>query len=139
MEANLGGAQIWQAHLCGANLSNAELVEAHLSGTDLSGADLSGADLSRATLGFATLSGADLSGAIFLATDLRNSRGLSQQQLDGEVQPLICNAALPEGIQVDNDLACDLLPEVLHNRHSEKSTIEEAQAYVNKARQQKWD
>ena len=86
-EANLYGANLYEADLRGANLYGANLYEADLRGAnlrganlyeaDLRGADLRGADLYEANLYGANLRGADLYGANLRGADLRgaNLRG----------------------------------------------------------------
>jgi uncharacterized protein YjbI with pentapeptide repeats len=63
IRANLSGADLREAKLCGLDLSTADLSGANLSGLDLSRFDLSGASLSRANLNGANLHGANLQGA----------------------------------------------------------------------------
>ena len=59
-EANLSGADLYQADLRGADLCQANLSGADLSGADLYQADLRGANLHEANLYQANLRGADL-------------------------------------------------------------------------------
>ena len=70
IDANLSDAVMPISNLSGANLSGAIMTAANLSGTDLSGANLSHADLTEA----------DLCG-----TELKNCKGLTQEQLDQAV------------------------------------------------------
>jgi uncharacterized protein YjbI with pentapeptide repeats len=81
-----GEAQLTGANLRGANLYKADLTSANLHSADLSGADLSEAELSKATFSTAILSKASLSKAgLYLAdlrgVDLRETLGLSPEQL----------------------------------------------------------
>ncbi|EBI3073288.1 pentapeptide repeat-containing protein [Salmonella enterica] len=62
-DADLCGADLRGANLCGANLRDADLCGADLRGADLCGADLRGANLCGANLCDADLRGADLRGA----------------------------------------------------------------------------
>jgi uncharacterized protein YjbI with pentapeptide repeats len=70
-EANLSGAQLFQAHLAYADLINSHLEDAHLIGADLRMADFGGAHLD----------GADLREADLSYTDLSEVKGLTQSQL----------------------------------------------------------
>jgi uncharacterized protein YjbI with pentapeptide repeats len=89
--ANLREAQLWQAKLTGASLGRANLSEASLWKADLEGAylwkaNLEGANLTEANLEQANLEGSNLKGANFQQTnlinaDLRQSVGLTRQQL----------------------------------------------------------
>ena len=71
--ANLCGADLYEANLCGADLRGADLYEANLYGANLCGADLYGADLCRANLCRANLCGADLCRANLCGADLRGA------------------------------------------------------------------
>jgi uncharacterized protein YjbI with pentapeptide repeats len=98
-EANLRGAVLNEADLCGTQCSGAVLSEADLSEADLSEADLSGAILSRtnfsrsnlykASVISADLSEADLTRANFEQADLRraqlNGVDLSEATLQGAI------------------------------------------------------
>jgi hypothetical protein len=77
VRADLSGANLQRATLCGANLS-----EVDLSMADLSWANLSEVDLSMADLSWANLSGADLSGANLSEAYLRNVN-LNEADLTG--------------------------------------------------------
>ena len=115
-EAKLSGAVLTRvnlsgAKLMGADLSDVVLVQANLSGAKLMGADLSGAvlwranlldpdlwgaKLSDAKLDDADLSRADFEGTLLVGTQLKNSRGLTDEMLekafgDGET-------SLPDGL-----------------------------------------
>ncbi|MEL6764374.1 MAG: hypothetical protein AAFO87_12080, partial [Cyanobacteria bacterium J06607_6] len=79
---------------------------------------------------------------IFLATDLRKVRDLTTQQLTGASELLICNSPLPEGMEIEGgrDRDCDRLPAVLQERYRGRfKTLEEAEAYVEEARQKVWE
>ena len=69
--ANLRGANLCDANLCGANLRGANLCDADLRGADLRGADLCDAYLRDADLRGANLRDADLRGA-----DLRGAKNI---------------------------------------------------------------
>ena len=79
-DANLGGADLWNADLRGANLGgadirdadlwNADLRNANLRGANLGGADIRDADLWNADLRNANLRGANLGGADLWNADL---------------------------------------------------------------------
>ncbi len=102
--ANLGGAFLTLANLSGANLTEASLRMAYLNGANLIEADLSGAVLWGADLNLAKLSGAKLSGADLSGANLREVKGLTQEQLDS-----ICTMEgsspknLPEGLEWHNN------------------------------------
>ena len=68
--ANLSGAKIMEADLCGSYFRDAKLRSAYLSGSDLTGTDLSRANLWRARLNGALLSEADLTGADLTGSNL---------------------------------------------------------------------
>ncbi len=137
---NLSKAQLDDAKLNNAKLNNANLRGVYLSGANLSGASLNDADFSEADLRDANLRDARLNQAIFLATDLRRTIGLTQPQFEGQDQPLLCNVALPKGIIVNQNRDCDRIPTALFNRYRQQfKTVEAAKAYVNTMRQEKWD
>ena len=89
---NLAGADLTntcvKAHdLHGANFDGATAVLMCMSYANFSNATFRGADLSAANLAHANLDGADLTGAkmditSIKGTDLRQTRGLTQKQLD---------------------------------------------------------
>ncbi|EEH5573673.1 pentapeptide repeat-containing protein [Salmonella enterica subsp. enterica serovar Typhimurium] len=64
--ADLRGADLYGADLCGADLRGADLYGANLCGADLRGADLYGANLCGADLCGADLRGADLPDLTFV-------------------------------------------------------------------------
>jgi hypothetical protein len=68
--ANLCGADLRDADLCGANLRGANLCDADLCGANLRGANLCDADLCGANLRGANLCDADLCGANLCDADL---------------------------------------------------------------------
>ena len=141
-EAKLRKANLSGANLSGSNLSGAELTEADLSSTNLYKANFSEADLSNANLSNANLSNADLHEAILLATDLRTSKSLTKDHLEGDRTPLICNVALPQDMNavVDSNRDCDCLPQILVNRYPQHfASLEEAEIVVNEAKQKKWN
>jgi hypothetical protein len=136
-------ADLVAAVLSHADLSNADFRRADLAGADLAGADLAGADLSHVTLTGADLTGADLTGAAFsetiaLAVDFRQAKVLTKQQLEGKTPPLLCNVALPKGIQVNLNRDCDQMPQTLVDRQDFNS-FDEAKKYVDALRQKKWE
>ena len=55
----------------------------------------------------------DLSHAILLNTDFRTTKELTQEQLEGDNPPFICNSPLPEGMAINCNRDCDLLAPVL--------------------------
>ena len=104
-----------------ANFNGVDLRNANLSGADLSGADLSGADLS----------GADLSGTIIFYTDLSRTKNLTQQQLEGDKPPLICDSLFPEDIEINTDKNCDtLFWSLLHKYRFIFNSFEDAEFFL---------
>lgn len=91
-EADFHGSALVQADLSksdlrGANLSETDLTEAELSkanlvGANLERANLSGADLEKAQVDRANLTAARLTGVKLRKTDLENTIGLTQEQVD---------------------------------------------------------
>jgi uncharacterized protein YjbI with pentapeptide repeats len=135
--ADLINADLSYADLSYADLSYADLINAELSYADLSYADLSDAVLINADLSSADLINADLSDAVLLETDLRNTN-LTPEQLTGEDGPLICNAALPDTVTLDDrDRDCDAIPAILVARYG--MMTEWAQQIVDDARQTTWE
>jgi len=141
--ANLRSADLRSADLRSANLRSADLRSANLRSADLRSANLRSAylrsaDLSDADLRDADLRDADLRDAILLATNLQSTKNLTQNQLEGESRPLLCNVALPKEIKINSNRDCDLLSQVLQKRYPEAfDNIEAAKKYVDKARQKK--
>ena len=96
LNADLSNADLSNADLSGANLANADLSGANLAMADLSGANLAMANLSGADLWEADLSGANLEGILLVGTQLKDSRGLTDEMLEqafGDV-----NTSLPNGL-----------------------------------------
>lgn len=155
--ANLSQASLYGTIFFGANLSNTNLLQAKLSGARLDGARLDGANLSGAeikgtrlsrvrfdgaNLNGANLDDANLNGAIFLSTDLRFVNHLTQQQLEGDNSPLICNSPLPDGIEIPGgkDRDCEQLASILYKHgQTDFSSLEETEQYVKEQRQKSWD
>ncbi len=139
--ADLEGTDLSSADLSSANFTYADLGSADLSSADLSSADLSSANLEGTDLSSADLTYADLSGMIAFNTDFRSTQNLSKELLEGDNPPLICNSPLPHNIEIDKDRDCEKLPAVLQRRYKpwRFDTLEEAQEYVNKARQKQWE
>ncbi|MFI7601206.1 pentapeptide repeat-containing protein [Actinoplanes sp. NPDC049681] len=79
--AHLQDARLFDARLAGAHLRGARLHRASL-GADLTGAHLSGAELDDALLGGAVLKGAYLGSARLHGVDLRETKGLTREQVD---------------------------------------------------------
>jgi uncharacterized protein YjbI with pentapeptide repeats len=114
--AQLLGANLSRARLGKANMSEARLIGANLSDAHLEGADLSGAWLERANLTDAHLEGADLSGAWLIEADLSGARlkgavlrqtiGLTQEQLDaarGDARTWLPDGRRPGGSTAEDD------------------------------------
>ncbi|EBD9165521.1 pentapeptide repeat-containing protein [Salmonella enterica] len=72
-DANLYGAELCDANLCGANLRGAELCDAELCDANLYGAELCDANLYGANLRGADLRGANLCGANLYGANLRGA------------------------------------------------------------------
>jgi uncharacterized protein YjbI with pentapeptide repeats len=85
-DAQMQRAQLQLSILKDSTLRGANLENAGLEGADLSGADLSGADLS----------GANLSDTSLVHTDLKQSKGLSIEQL--KQAATLCGTKLPQKI-----------------------------------------
>jgi len=95
-EANLRHADLSWALLSGADLSNATLSEANLSKADLIDADLNSADLSDANLSDAHLPGAKLRGAYLFNANLRDAKGVTEEQLENQAN-FLEDATMPDG------------------------------------------
>src|SRR5919107_4821382 len=80
--ANLRGADLADADLDYISMEGANMRYTHLVGTDLSNANLSNVDLGRAYFDNVDLSGANLNGTDLSVVDLRDVRGLTQDQID---------------------------------------------------------
>ena len=136
--ATLDNANLYSANLYSADLSTANLDNANLTSADLTSADLSSATLDNANLTSANLDNANLDSAILLSTNLHTVNYLSQQQLEGDSPPLICNTALPSHIQIAKDRDCDRLPDVLREYYPHVfETLEAAEAFVRQHQQEK--
>ena len=106
-EAHLGGADLAKADLSSAHLRDACLLEANLKGADLREADLRGADLRRTDLREAILAGAQLCGANLdganlrvadlSGADLRETIGLTQEELKKSISNQ--KTRLPDDLQ----------------------------------------
>jgi uncharacterized protein YjbI with pentapeptide repeats len=121
-------------------LQRAVLDDANLQDAVLDDANLQHANLHRANLQHAVLIGANLQHAVLIATDLRQTVKFTPQQLEGKEPPLLRNVALPKEFTFNPNRDCDRIPKVLHDLYPGNfKTIEDAQAYVNQARQKKWD
>ncbi len=120
-----------------------DLSGANLQGAKLNNANLQQADLNRANLQAADLNYANLQQAILLATDLRNTKGLTNPQLGGKQPPLLCHVALPESFLDKDKLKdrdCDRLPQELLKRYPQiLKDIETVKKYVDKTRQKQWE
>ncbi|MEM8614790.1 MAG: pentapeptide repeat-containing protein [Cyanobacteria bacterium P01_H01_bin.105] len=164
--ADLASANLKFANLAGADLKSADFTDANLDSTNLEGADLgveklslfqgrnncqgakllstnlSHSNLSSAILECARLENAILNDAILLATDLRTTKGLTQEQLEGEHPPFICNTPLPEHIEIqgDHDRDCDKLAAILYRRYPGRfESPEKAENFVREQQQKTWD
>ncbi|MEM6352907.1 MAG: caspase family protein [Cyanobacteria bacterium P01_D01_bin.14] len=143
----LGFATLSSADLRSSRLHYAQLEFSNLFFTDLSNADLNNASLFNAFLRGADLtdtnfSDTNLSGTIFLATDLRDAKELTQAQFEGEVPPYICNSPLPGDIEIDGgkDRDCDSLAVILLERwHPRLNSLKEAEEYVDEQRYKSWE
>ncbi len=89
-EVDLEGAYLWVVNLEGAYLKPANLEGAYLWSANLAGADLEHANLEGANLSFAKLKWANLS---FVNLE----------------EALLCNTALPAGMDLDPNRDCDIL------------------------------
>ncbi|EIF3593475.1 pentapeptide repeat-containing protein [Salmonella enterica] len=95
--ANLRGADLCDANLCGANLRGADLCDANLCGANLRGADLYGANLCDANLCGANLRGADLYGANLYGADLRGANLCGADLYGADLRGAnLCGANLPD-------------------------------------------
>jgi uncharacterized protein YjbI with pentapeptide repeats len=135
-DAVLNDVVLHYADLRNAILTDADLRNARLTDADLNGAILADADLTDADLRNARLTDADLRNAFLLATDLRDTRSLTIQQLTGENQPYLCNVALPDTIDLDQNRDCARLPGILE-RYGWRA--EDAEQIVQDAMAKQWD
>ncbi|MEM9266672.1 MAG: pentapeptide repeat-containing protein, partial [Cyanobacteria bacterium P01_F01_bin.13] len=141
-DTDLRNADLTYAYLEDAFLSDADLRNADLTSVFLGDADLRNADLTSVFLGDADLRNADLNDAIFLATDLSVTKGLTQKQLEGSNQPFLCNSPLPQNttIKGGKDRDCDQLASVLHQRYPDRFKGPEAVAeFIIEQRQKTWE
>lgn len=134
-----GGASLNKTSLLRANLTRILLKYAALKDSYFHETNFTKADLTASDFTGSDLTEANLSGAILLSTNLRNTTGLTQQQLEGEDPPLLCNAVLPKEISTDPNRDCDRMPEGLQKTYPERFTIYDAEVYINEARETKWD
>ena len=135
--ASLKFTSLHSANLYFSDFSASDLSFAVLHSTDLRGADLSSANLSYANLNNASLNNADIRNTILLSTNLQTVKGIINEQLTGDYPPLLSNSSLPMGIEIDANRDCNQLPQVLLDR-GYFSTLEEAEVYVEEARQKTW-
>ncbi|MEM9089457.1 MAG: pentapeptide repeat-containing protein [Cyanobacteria bacterium P01_F01_bin.53] len=141
ISANLSKTDLISANFRNADFRKTDLSNANLSNANLSNANLSNANLSRAKLSRTDLSRTDLSETIFIVTDLRETRLLTQQQLEGEAQPFICNSPFPNNIKINGgkDRDCDQLAEILFKAKREFETLEDAENFVKRQRNKRWE
>ncbi|MEM9804062.1 MAG: pentapeptide repeat-containing protein [Cyanobacteria bacterium P01_D01_bin.56] len=145
--SNLERAILTRANLKDATLGSVNLEDATLWLTNLEGAELQRANLKNATLKSTNLEGVDLDsvnleGAVFLTTDLRNTKNLTQANFEKSSSPLICNSPLPDGIELTGgkDRDCNQVASVLLERYPDWwNSLEDAEAYVKKQQEQTWD
>ena len=91
-----------------------------------------GPHLTSANLYSADLTSAYLNSAILLGAQLSTAQNLTSQQLEEETPPLMCNAALPPGLEAYQDRDRDRLPTVLRERHPKDfESIQAAEKYIN--------
>jgi len=115
--ANLTRTKMARANLYKATLRRARLVECDISGSDLSFSDLSlanltGAKLRDTELKHVKLRGSTLRFAIFdgaklMSVDLRDTIGLTKEQLEGDSPSFLCRTQLPAGIDIDPNRDCE--------------------------------
>jgi hypothetical protein len=84
-EADLKEAHLERADLMAAYLERADLKRAHLEGAKLDGAHLEKADLMEAHMERAYLSSAHLEKTDLMGADLREAKGLTQEQIDSAI------------------------------------------------------
>ena len=136
--ADLRSADLRYADLRKADLIDADLRSADLRSADLRSADLRNADLIDADLIDADLIDADLSNAIMLNNNLRETKNLKQEQLEGDKPPFLCHTLLPKHIQVSRDRDCDRLAKYLVDR-SIFDTEEGAKRFIEEERKKTWE
>lgn len=147
------GADLRGTNLASADLREAVLVSANLSchqrntqkfwswvpflpqATEQVCANLQGTNLQNANL-----NGTVLNGAILLSTDLRQAQGLTQQQLNGDQPPLLCNAGLPAEFSSLQNRDCLTIVNKLHEQsHNEFPTFKQAQEFVEEQKAIDWE
>lgn len=147
------GADLRGTNLASADLREAVLVSANLSchqrntekfwswvpflpqATEQVCANLQGTNLQNANL-----NGTVLDGAMLLRTDLRQARGLTQQQFNGKPQPLLCNAGLPEEFSSLQNRDCSDIVKKLHERNrNEFPTLKQARKFVEEQKAIDWE
>ena len=99
--ANLSDTNLFRANLSGANLSQVDLWSADFSETNLSkvrldNANLRGTNLSKARLDNANLSGADFEGILLVGTQLKDSKGLTDDMIEKAFGD--SDTSLPDGL-----------------------------------------
>jgi uncharacterized protein YjbI with pentapeptide repeats len=94
--ANLSGVRLNGADLGGADLSRASLLESSLQFANLTETDLSGADLTAANLSLAHFSGTKLSGADLRNAILKDSHGITIEELEKQAKSLE-GTIMPDG------------------------------------------
>jgi len=101
--ADLTNTCVKKGNVEGALFDNAKLVLMCMSYADFKGASFKGADMAGANLAHANVDGADFTGAILSitsikGTDMRNARGLTQEQINGACGD--ADTKLPAGLTV---------------------------------------
>ena len=96
-------ADLKEADLRAANLQAAILVGARLHDADLTKADLKNAILKDTHLSNANLTGVNFEGALIQDTDLRESKGLTSEEVD---KALLCRTVLPPHIPLPPNRDC---------------------------------
>ena len=152
LEANLDEANLTEANLNDANLLNASLERANLSkaildntilnNASLLNANLNNASFSQVSLSEAEFKDAELKDTLFLATDLRTVKNLTQNQLTAEPKPLLCNSPLPKGIEIEGGMNrdCYQIAEKMFRIYPHLyETLENAQREVDEARAKTWE
>jgi hypothetical protein len=82
-------------------------------------------------LASATLSSATLANALLIETKFNNARNLTNEQLEGNAPPLLCNASLPPDIHIDPNRDWDRLATALHEQYPGSfETLEAAEQWI---------